>query len=174
MRWITGVTVLLLAVLIYGYWHQLTHGSVNISLYDASAEKSFQLMKTASVILLDARGKVLASGQSDPRFGVVYLNHPEIGSCYEAEHDAPFSVQGRQAWKQCFARHSTWIMEWIREVRQITIKHPRCILERVPVEVTEFSDDWWLWWIPHPHVGGKPYTYFRINMEIDPVNCQVI
>ena len=174
MRWIVGVAVLVSAVPGYGYWHQLTHGSVSISIYDASAEKSFQPLREISVTLLDARGMALASGQSDPKHGVIYLNHPEVGSCYQAEQDAPFSGQGRTAWQQCFARQSTWVMKWIREVRQMTIRLPGCVLEHVPAGMTDYSDDWWLWWVPHPHIGGKPYAYFRISMRVDPVGCQVL
>jgi hypothetical protein len=30
-----------------------------------------------------------------------------------------------------------------------------------------------VWWIPTPHLGGKPYTYFTLTLRIDSRNCLV-
>ncbi len=42
----------------------------------------------------------------------------------------------------------------------------------MPVLLEEFKDDWWLWWIPLPHIGGSPYTYFKLTLWIDSGNCR--
>jgi hypothetical protein len=37
----------------------------------------------------------------------------------------------------------------------------------VPVSVREYADDWWLWWVPLPHLGGPPYTNLELTVNLD-------
>jgi hypothetical protein len=174
MRIVLFILVFVSINLGYGYWHAKTHGSLNISIYDASDEKTFTLLKDVHLVLRDEAGKVLATGQSDSRYGTVYLSHPVTGSCYEAEHNATRSNEGRNAWQICFRKHSTWLMEWVYLVRFVDVHVGDCMLENIPVLIKEYDADWWMWWVPLPHVGGKPYAYFSLNMRIDPVVCSVL
>ena len=160
-------------VLVYGYWHAATHGSLNIALYDVSDKESYALLKNLKISLHDNAGKVLATGQSEPRYGTVYLSHPVTGSCYEEEHQAMQSSTGMNTWQICFRQHSTWLMEWIEQVRFIDIAVPGCQLDGIPVAAERHGADWWMWWVPLPHVGGKPYTYFNLSLKIDPIACQL-
>jgi len=161
-------------VLGYGYWHARTHGTLNISMYDYSDEQTYVLLKDARVVLANEGGEVLATGKSDSRFGTVNLSHPETGSCYEAEHQATRSREGMNAWQICFREHTTWIMQWVRQVRFVDVSVRDCMFEKIPVLVKENYADWWMWWVPLPHVGGKPYTYFSLTIRVDPVACRVL
>jgi hypothetical protein len=81
------------------------------------------------------------------------------------------SKEARKSWQECFAHLSTWIPDWAGKVRQISLKSPAGQLENHPVAVSRYNSDWYLWWIPHPHMGGKPYTYYSLNLTIDEQDC---
>lgn len=173
MRLLLVIIILTAVILGYGYWHAATHGSLNIALYDDSDIQSFALLKDMKITLRDNAGNVLATGQSDSRYGTVYLSHPVTGSCYEQERNATQSNTGMNDWQTCFRKHSTWIMEWIDQVRLIDVAIPGCQLFDLPVVVERHNADWWMWWVPLPHVGGKPYAYFYLSLKINPIACQL-
>jgi hypothetical protein len=156
----------------YGYWHVSSYGWLYISLYDmAEKDRKYEQIKKAKILLLDYNGNVLARGKSDSRNGVVYLSHPEVGFCVEEESKAPFSKKDRQNWYDCYEKQAKWCIDWARNVKYIDLAFDKCIMKRIPVTVSESKDDWWLWWVPHPHIGGKPSTYFSINIQVDSSNC---
>jgi hypothetical protein len=174
MRIVLSIIVIVFLVLGYGYWHASTHGTLNISIYDFADKKTFVLLKDMEIVLRDGAGKVLATGRSDSSYGTVYLSHPVTSSCYEAEQKATRSNAGLNNWQICFRQHATWLMEWARLVRFVDVYVQDCNLEKIPVTVEEYTTDWWMWWVPLPHVGGKPYTYFSLTKRIDPVTCRVL
>lgn len=133
------------------------------------------MLKDTSIMIRDSNGKLLATGQSDAQYGTVYLAHPDTGSCYEAERQATRSRSGMNAWQNCFKQYSTWIMEWIDEARFVDVQVAGCRLNMIPVSVKDRgAADWLLWWVPLPHVGGKPYTYFSLTLRIDPLQCRAM
>lgn len=167
------ITLLLILILSYGYWHVSTYGWLNISLYDISDKnRKYQQIRSAEILLLDSGGNVLAEGKSDSRHGVVHLSHPEVGFCVEAESQAPFSKDARQNWYDCYEKQSKWLIKWVRSVKYMDLEFDECFLKKIPVSVSESKNDWWLWWVPHPHIGGKPSTYFSINIQVDGINCK--
>ena len=160
------------SVLGYGYWHVRTHGSVYLSVYDRSEDGESSAVVVDSVLLLDERGGQLARGSSDPRTGVIYLEHPEIGSCLDAEQSAASSPDGRTAWQRCFETHSRWVLTWARGVRSVAVNAGGCDVT-APAAMRESTDEWWLWWLPHPHLGGKPYTYLNLTLIMDRDTCEL-
>jgi len=44
-------------------------------------------------------------------------------------------------------------------------------VEKLPVTLSRNRHGWWLWWLPHPHIGGKPYTVYSASLKIDPLAC---
>jgi hypothetical protein len=168
------ITILICFIMGYGYWHVSTYGWLHISIRDTSGqEQKYKLIKNAEIVLRDLNGNVLAEGKSDNQIGVVYLFHPEFGSCVEVEKQAPFSKEARQEWYVCYEKKAKWIVKWARNVKFMNIKFDNCFLKKIPVSVSESKDDWWLWWIPLPHIGGKPSSYFNINVHVDGANCKV-
>ena len=70
---ILGVIILGI-ILTYGYWHSVTHGSVNIDLaYKASNIKKLELLPLAEVAFMNGTGKILAKGISDEKYGYIQL-----------------------------------------------------------------------------------------------------
>ena len=172
---IIASTTIILGTLGYGYWLVSTYGWLYIDLRDVSPglEQKYELIKNAKITLFDSDGRTLALGQSENDFGTIYLSHPEVGYCVEEEKNAPFSLESRQDWYDCYEKQSKWVVTWVRNVSHLSIQLGECFINQVPVSVKEYRDDWWLWWVPLPHIGGPTSTYFSINLDIDRINCRV-
>jgi hypothetical protein len=159
------------SILGYGYWHSSTHASFHVQLSFKNVPKGApKIIPKAEISFLDSEGRVLAKGISDEEHNFVHLIHPESGDCHDAEKSASFSEGARESWQECFEHLSTWIPKWAREVRQVDIKTQSCLWRNIPVTVSESNPDWYLWWVPHPHVGGKPYSYSMASITVDRKN----
>lgn len=160
------------AVLGYGYWHSVTHAAchVDMNIVTDRAEGQRPIPK-AEVTFFDDSGHVLAKGIGDDRYNYVHLLHPVVGDCREAEEGAATSREGRTAWEECFEELSTWIPRWAKYVRRAEVKYGECRFENIPVTFERRNTEWPLWWVPLPHVGGMPYTYFRSTLNIDEKDC---
>lgn len=163
-----------LLVLAYGYYHAATHGSLYVSLVDASQRQHYETIRDAELSFLDSQGNILARAKSDAQYGVVRLIHPQVGDCIAEERGAASSTAGSTKWQECFETQSTWMVTWIGQTRYLDIKFDRCDLKRVPVTVRESNDDWWLWWVPLRHIGGKPYRYFNLSLSVDRSKCTAV
>ena len=106
-------------------------------------------------------------GQAVEPYGVVSMTHPQVGDCSRHERQAPYDDAARQAWQRCFETQSRWFIGWVKKVRSATVTLADCRMEAVPVAVRVYGGEWWLWWIPLPHVGGAPYTHFDLALKID-------
>jgi len=163
-----SISLITSVVLGYGYWHARTHASFHIDmrLLTSPGEKP-QSMPNAEIIFLSESGEILAQGISDEKANFVRLLHPEAGDCHEASKAAPTSKESRAIWQKCFAQQSTWIPKWAKKVKQVDVIYKNRRFEKVPVTVSEYNSEWLLWWVPLPHVGGKPYTYFRATITVN-------
>jgi hypothetical protein len=168
-----GVLAIPISVLGYGYWFGATHGSLSVDVADVSDREHPRPVAAAALALLDSESRVLAEVRAADPLGVVYLSSPDVYSCWDIERRAPFSVEARKAWDQCFARQSRWIPTWIKSVKYVDFRAGPCSLQKIPVSVSEYPDTWWLWWVPLPHIGGKPYTWFRVSIKVDINRCVV-
>jgi hypothetical protein len=171
MRTLLALIIIAALVLGYGYYHAAIHGSLYISLMDTSVKPYGGNIRDAELRLLDGEGKLLAVAKSDHKFGVVRLIHPDAGDCSAAEQSASISSEARDQWRKCFQTLSTWLVDWAGQVRSADVKFARCDLKAVPVTSHVTSGDWWLWWVPLPHIGGKPLTYFSMSINVDGESC---
>jgi len=158
---------LIAAILEYGYWFNRTHGALLVSVTDLSDRAHPRDFPSVQLTFLDGSGKELAGAESVPPFEAIILTSPSSFACLEAERRAPYSADARQQWDNCFERQSRWLPTWIRDVRAVNLHSDGCVIERLPVTVSEFPDNWWLWWVPLRHIGGKPYTSFSVQIQID-------
>ena len=159
-------------VLGYGYWHAVNHGAAYFSLLagnPGAAESDW--LSAATVRFKDRNRNVLAEGIRDDDLDIVHLIDPETGGCQEIEKHAAYSAEARKSWHECFARLSAWIPTWIDEVRQVQIVHENCSSTDIPLEVMASNSEWQLWWVPHPHIGGKPYTYYSAIIVVERADC---
>lgn len=154
-------------VLAFGYWHSITHASANINL--KSTFKTGTLSK-AEVLFMDSNENILARGVTDEKHHHVYLIHPEVGSCHDFSK-SPSTKKSRQLWQHCFKEQSVWIPTWIKNVRQVQVKHKNCLSKKLPITISEYNTEWLLWWVPLPHVGGLPYTYYRGRIVLEQNDC---
>ena len=165
--------VLVIGVLGYGYYHHRTHGSVSVYLNDPTNQASPRRIYMDEFAFLDADGNTLARAKTDDRSGVIRLIHPIVGDCVSEERRSMVAPDGRQRWQACFQQQSTWLMSWIRRTRYLSITLESCPTRRLPITVSESGDTWWLWWLPLPHIGGKPYTHFHLSLTVDRAACSV-
>lgn len=167
------VGLVLIAALAYGYWHGSSHGTLYVSALDVSDRQRPRPINDAELRFLDSAGKELAQARAEGPYGVVYLTQPALYSCHEIEKQAIPSSQSREAWGICFERQSRWLITWAREVRYIDMQSGVCRLQKIPVAVSEYADDWWIWWLPLPHAGGKPYTSFSMSITVNLERCAI-
>jgi len=160
-------------ILGYGYWHSLTHGASHIQLdFRDDSNGPQQCHPKVEFDFLDAKGHLLAHGISDEHYNFVHLIHPEVDDCHAVEQSASVSESSRNAWQVCFEQLSTWIATWTSPVPQVNVNTDRCAWMNLPVAVSETNSDWMLWWVPHPHIGGKPYTYYSVYLTVDESHCE--
>lgn len=168
LRVLMIISLFAAAVLGYGYWHASTHASYHIDMRLASGDDgSRDKMPLAKVTFYDYGGNPLAKGINDEQYGYVHLLHPQVGDCHEIEEKATMSAEGRTAWQECFAKLATWIPTWAEKVHTVDVSYQGQQFNKIPVTVKAYNSEWPLWWIPLPHVGGKPYTYYRTTITVD-------
>ena len=166
-----GVLAIPVSVLGYGYWFRVTHGALLLDVIDASDREHPRALWPFELALLNSEGRTLAEARSVGPSGVAYVSSPAAYSCWEVERRAPFSVEARNEWDKCFARQSRWIPTWVRSLKYIDLRSGPCSIRKIPVSVSEYSGTLWLWWVPHPHIGGKPYTSFSASIRVDRNRC---
>lgn len=172
MRAAVTAAIIIIAVLVYGFWHVSTYGWLVVSLRDVAAGK-YEPVKNAELIFLDSDANKLAEGRSFSLYGVVYLNHPEVGFCVEEEGRGSYSGDDRENWYVCYEKQAQWIISWVKKAKYVDLAFDSCSLQRIPVSVVESKGDWWLWWVPLPHLAGKAVTNFYINIRVDRDKCAV-
>ena len=174
MGTLVAVLIFVAGVLSYGYYHQRTHGSLSVTLYDPKEKPNQRRVFKDEVVFLDARGQTLARAKSDDKYGVVRLIHPVVGDCVSEEQRATLGSDGQRRWQDCFKQQSTWLISWARRSRYLIVKLESCAAHRIPISIRESGDDWWLWWVPLPHIRGKPYSFFSLSVTVDRANCAVV
>jgi hypothetical protein len=175
---VIGLLSVLLAIVVlgWGYWHSKTHATLNVSLHDVSPNTdrvSYDQVVNADIVFMDTNGVVLAAGRIREPYGLLSLSHPEVGDCSRFEREANSNADTRKSWQICFEATSRWLATWVREVRYATVLMNNCRIERVPILPEEYRDSWWIWWVPLPHIGGKPYTYFSLSLRVDTLHCRI-
>jgi hypothetical protein len=160
-------------ILAYGYWHSSTHAQFDVTLNfkNINNGNSLPFLK-AEIAFLDSKRRILASGKVEEKFHYVQLIHPQVGNCYEKAKSIPSSKKSRKIWQECYKHLPSWISQWVDEVSQVDIKTSNCTIRKIPVTVKKYNSHWWLWWVPLPHVGGKPYSYYSTRITIDKMNCE--
>jgi len=159
------------ALLAYGYWRATIRAYINMSVVDAAGGARTEPL-SADLKVRDATGNVLALGRSDGRFGIVRFAHPEFGSCEDEENATAFSIEARRRWQNCNSKKLHWQAKWAARVRLLDIRFGDCELTGLSLELRRRRDEWWLWWVPLPHIGGDPLTEFSAKIVVRTNPCQ--
>ncbi|MGI9247826.1 MAG: hypothetical protein ACR2QI_02350 [Woeseiaceae bacterium] len=172
MKSLSIIVVVIIGILAFGYWHAISHASFYVSL-NVAGEADYRTIPApeAKIQFLDSKGRVLANGIRDPQYNFVRLIHPKEGDCQEVEKMAAFSKDAKTAWQECFEHQSTWIAKWIKYVEMVNVTYGNCQIRSRPITIAQSNSDWYLWWIPHPHIGGKPYSDYSSTVMVNEEDC---
>jgi hypothetical protein len=155
-------------VLAYGAWGAHTHANVMLAVHDHAARDKNRLWVDATqgtVVLRDAQGNVLAQATLSPPSGLPAYTGPAGAVDCSGEQRS-----GGAAWQRCYAAQSRWVARWAPSVATAQVRVGACTIEAVPVERRRYTD-WWLWWLPLPHVGGSASTSWSLGLHIDSARC---
>jgi hypothetical protein len=166
-RVVLGAIVASALVLGWGYWYSLNHASLQLRVDDYALKTDRQLYGSphhVSLTLRDSANLELAVARSVEPLGYILAVHPsaEIGNC---EH------RSKTDYSACFEQYSAWSASWAPRVQSADVSVGACRLRDVPVSVRISNDEWLLWWVPSPHVGGLPRRYFDFSVAIDTRRC---
>ncbi len=164
------------AALGWGWWHARTHASVHVAINDVALKTSQLLwadLKSGTLVLHDKAGVALAHGRVTAPLGIVEFTDAAAGDCGRFERQTPNDAAARAGWQTCYEGLSRWQAGWAGAVATASVSTPPCNIAQVPVRVRRDSD-WWLWWVPLPHVGGTPYAHYTFTLFIDSASCAAV
>jgi len=170
VKLLSALFVVATAVLGWGYWHAQTHATLGLHVRDyglATEKRLYATPQDVELRLLDASGAELAQASSVEPWGYILAIDPDprIGNCEQRK--------GSQAdFSKCFAAYTAWVSGWAGQVRSAAVEVGGCRIGDLPVKAYTSSGDWWLWWVPHPHIGGTPRRYYGFSVNIDSVLCR--
>jgi hypothetical protein len=176
VRWLLRGAVLAfacVAILAYGYWRAWSRAHVYVNLVAVASDGKSEPVFNAELIMRDLARNVLAEGKSDARFGIVRFVHPQLGSCEEEENSAATSAEWRARWDNCIGEKFRWQAGWAPRVGLVDIRSGHCQVTDIPLTLRMWRQDWWLWWVPLPHVGGDPLTEYNAKVSVNAETCQV-
>jgi hypothetical protein len=161
-------SVVFASILAWGYWHSSTHASMSIQVIDYGLKTDRQVYGTPHDVTLTFFGSAneyLASARSVEPAGYVLAIHPDsnIGDCSKHQNS-------QQEYADCYAQYSIWASSWAPWVRTAAVSIGGCTLHDLPVNVSS-NANWWLWWVPHPHIGGIPRRHFELMVKVDTKSC---
>lgn len=169
LRTVAALVALAAAAAGWGAWRANTHASVWLNVDDhagRTADRLWSGVTEGRVALRDPSGRVLAEADLEPPQGGPRWTGPEGEAVDCPPHLDP------KAWRSCFERQSRWTARWAQRVHDARVTVGRCTVDRVPVQ-RRSSNDWWLWWVPLPHVGGAPSGYHTLELHLDSARCAV-
>ena len=160
------------AALAWGYWYSAFHYALNIRIEDfglKTEQQAYGSPHAVSLTYFGDEGTVLAYAHSVEPVGYFVPIHPDpkISDCRQFEND-----QGKYA--DCYDLRSAWVSGWATRVRRATVKTGTCYIQQVPVGVYESGNKWWLWWVPHPHIGGTPRRFIELTAKINSQTCTAV
>ena len=95
-----------MVVLGWGYWHMMTHATLNLSVHDVSLKtdrQAYGRVVNANIVFMDAMGVVLAEGRMASRM-VSFRSLVQIDDCSRYEQQASNNADARQSWQRAL-RH---------------------------------------------------------------------
>jgi len=174
VRAATIATAIAAFVLGYGYWFGATHGSLYVSADDVSIPQRVRPVVPLRVTFFDRKHEELSQAETLPPWNAIVLTSPAAYACHDQERSAASAAEARERWQTCFEGQSRWLTTWMGRADHADLETTGCHLERVPLSIERRGDNWWLWWVPLPHIGGKPYTSFNVRLALDVANCRIV
>ncbi len=161
--------VLVATVLIVGRYGVSTNYDLSVSLSASGDAPGVTRVSSADISLRDDAGREVAGLVTDGEYGAAYLLRPAGTVCLRVENGDLRGDYGR-AWMSCVKNQRKWLARELPKVTRVVVTRAGCKAE----SVTTFhvSDDMaYVWWIPLPHVGGRPVKYVSLWLELDESRC---
>lgn len=152
----------------WGYWHAVTHASLHIHVDDYGLETNnlaYGAPHDVTLTFRDRSSAVLATAKSIEPAGYILAVHPsaEIGTCEHRVAPGEYSA--------CYKQYSAWSSGWAPDVHSADVSVGTCQLRGVPVVASVSNGEWFLWWVPLPHVGGLPRRHVDLAIAVDSRAC---
>jgi hypothetical protein len=168
-----GVAVIALA---WGYWHAQTHASLSLRVDDYGLKTNnlaYGSPHDVTLTFLGPANEPLAIARSVEPLGYILAVHPnkEIGNCEHRGIRAAAGQAPQSDHADCYADYSAWSSKWAPLVRRAHVVVGKCEVRDQPVGIYTSNDEWWLWWVPLPHIGGIPRRHFEFSVRIDSRTC---
>lgn len=183
MRTLTTVLSIIVLAFVAGYgwaiWHVLTHSAIHIMVHDyglATESRLYGDPPDVQLQLLDGAGRMVANARTveSERYFVVVHPDPAIADCRRYEGGGATAAAGQMTYRDCYKKLSRWASQWATSVSATRFASPTCSIASVPARVQSDLGEWWLWWVPNPHIGGTPYRYVTIEFDVDTRTCRAI
>ena len=154
----------------YGAWHAQGHADLSLVLNDVSlrdARRVWGELREGQLVLRDKQGTALATARFTAPDGVLRYEGPGAVDCSGVE------AQGEPAWQHCAEARAVWLAGWVDGAATADVRSAGCTIAGVPLQRRVYSD-WWLWWVPLPHVGGRPSRLVSLTAFIDAKRCVAV
>jgi hypothetical protein len=164
------------AVLGWGWWQAQTHADVAVNIGDIALktpQQRWAALQSGTVVLRDHRGQALAHSRVTAPNGSLEFSDAAAGDCGRFERQSPYDAAARGGWQACYEARSRWQAGWADKVAFASVGTGNCNISEVPVQARRY-DNWWLWWVPLPHVGGAPTAYYAFNLYVDSAACAAV
>ena len=162
------------AVLGWGWWQARTHADVRVAVNDVALKTGnlrWAALEPGTFVLRDAAGQALAHGVvTGPQHGIEFSDDA-AGNCARFEGQAPFDAAMRERWHACYQQRARWQAGWVGQVVSASLATGACTLDQLPVQTRRY-DDWWLWWVPLPHIGGSASASYTFEIYVDSAACK--
>ncbi len=172
LRAALALATLAAAVLGWGAWRAWNHADLTVAVNDVALKSANQLwgaVASGRIVLRDAKGQALAQAEITAPY-VVQFSDPAAGACERFERAAALDALAREQWDRCYQQRARWQATWARKVVGASVETGRCVIDHAPVTTRRY-DDWWLWWVPLPHVGGSASAHYAFEIFIDSAAC---
>jgi len=164
---VTSLVTIILLLIIGGYIYTLFHGYINITLRDVSKKGIDQSVRNATILFHDNTGKIIGSGNTDEKYGAVYIHYPDFGPCDD-------NVPEKDKWVACSRERAKWSTHFAKKISSISVETAHCRIEKIPVDITIVRNEAFTYWMPIPDIIGTPHTYFFIHINIDLSTCVAV
>ena len=166
-------------LLVWGYWYSLNHASLQLRVDDyalKSPNQAYGAPHGVTLTLRDNANVQLAVARSVEPVGYILAVHPstDIGNCGHRVERTSSGNGAKGDYSACYKQYSAWSATWAPRVHSADVSVGSCELRAVPVTVRMSNDEWLLWWVPLPHVGGLPRQYFEFAVAIDSRACAAV
>lgn len=163
----------------WALWHVLTHTAIHITVNDyglATVNRRYGDPHDVQLGLLDGAGRMVANARTVEPQGYFVVVHPDpsIADCRRNQGSGASTSTGQQSYRECFKELSRWVSQWATSVNAARFASPSCTIASLPARVRSDLGDWWLWWVPNPHIGGTPYRYVTIEFDVDTRTCRAV